>query len=302
MKTELSFNNYLFRCSGLGSLMTGVKPNLTENQEKTMIDLLEKQSLGKITEKQTITLGDLLAKKHAPIDLSAGVKTYLKQLHREYIFKRSNIMKSKYTEKGIQVEDQSLTLYSNFIGKPFFKNKERFKNEYFSGEPDNKAGVIRDIKSSWDYSTFPMYDTEIKNNDYVYQLNGYMDLTGIEEAELIYCLVDTPHKIINDEIRRADWNYNVMDNDGNIREDSIHLIVEIVQNKIYTHKGLIEFCEQNPSVNIEWFTDFREIPESMRIKIFKTSKDQALIDSIKSQIDKARTYLDSLSLELANQI
>lgn len=292
----------MFRCSGLGSIMTGVKPKLTDNQITTMNDLLEKQKLGKITEKQTITLGSLLDKKHAPEELSVGVKTYLKTLHREHIFKRSNVMKSKYTEKGIQVEDKSLTLYSNFIGKPFFKNKERFKNEYFTGEPDNKAVVIRDIKSSWDYSTFPMYDTEIKNTDYVCQLNGYMDLTGIDKAELIYCLVDTPHKIINDEIRRADWNYNVMDNEGNIKEESIHLIVEIVQNKIYTHKGLQEFCDENPAVRIEWFENFREIPETMRIKIFKTSKDDALISQMKSQIVKCREYLNELSVELANQI
>ena len=299
---SLNFDNYLFRCSSLGKLMVGVKPNLTENQEKEMNRLLENQSKGKITEKQTITLGELLDKKHAKNELSTTTQNYLTEIHKEVLFKRKSDLKNKYLEKGIQVEDKSLTIYSNVSGKPFYKNKERLYNEFFQGEPDNKTKKIRDIKSSWDYSTFPFYETEITNKDYICQLNGYMDLTGLEDAELIYCLVDTPHKIINDELRRSDWKFNIMDNDGNIREESIKLVIEMVSNMLYTHNGLIEYCNENPAVKLEWFEDFREVPEKLRVKIFEIKKDENLIKSMKEQVIKGREFLNNLSLQIAEMI
>ena len=302
MGNSLNFDNYLFRCSGLGKIMTGVKPSLTENQQKEMERLLENQSLNKITEKQTITLGQLLEKKHAPQELSKSVQTELTRIHREKLFKRKSDLKSKYLDKGIQVEEVSLTAYSNFSKKPFYKNKDFFKNDFICGTPDNTTGLIRDIKSSWDYATFPFYETEIQNDDYICQLNGYMELCRYNEAELIYCLVDTPFKIINDELRRADWKFNIMDNDGNIRKESTELVVELVSNMIYTQKGLIDFCNENPAVSVDWFTDFREVPESLRVKIFKINKDENLINSIYKQITKCRNYLNDLSLNIADQL
>jgi hypothetical protein len=297
--STLNFENYLFRCSSLGKLMVGVKPTLTSNQETELERLLEKDKEGKITEKQIVTMGELLAKKHAKNELSVTTQNYLNEIHKQVLFKRKSDLKNKYLEKGIQVEEQSLTLFSNVSNFPFYKNEDFFKNDFICGTPDNCKGKIRDIKSSWDYTTFPFYDTEIKNNDYICQLNGYMELTGLKEAELIYCLVDTPFKMINDELRRADWKFNVMDNEGNIREDSIKLVTEIVSNMIYTSKGLEDFCNENAAVKLEWFTDFREIPENLRVKIFTIQKDENLIKSLYSQIEKAREYLTNLSLDIA---
>lgn len=297
----LNFENYLFRCSSLGKLMVGVKPALTSNQESELERLLEKSKEGKITEKQQITLGELLAKKHAKNELSVTTKNYLNELHKQVLFKRKSDLKNKYLDKGIQVEEQSLTLYSKVSNFPFYKNEEFFKNDFICGTPDNFKGKIRDIKSSWDYTTFPFYDTEIKNLDYIYQLNGYMLLTGLKQAELIYCLVDTPFKIINDELRRADWKFNIMDNDGNIRAESIKLVTEIVSNMIYTCKGLELFCSENPAVKLDWFTDFREIPENLRVKIFKIEIDENLIKTLYFQIEKAREYLTNLSLQIAKE-
>ena len=264
----LNFDNYLFRCSSLGHL-------LTEPQSK--------------------------ADKDAG-NLSKTTESYLYDIHKEVLFKRKSDLKSKFLDKGIQVEEKSLTLYSKSENKPFFKNEKHFKNDFISGTPDNCKEIVRDIKSSWDYSTFPFYDKEIKNKTYIAQLNGYMALTGINDAELIYCLVDTPEKLINDELRRADWKFNIMDNDGNIRPENIKLVVEIVTNMIYTSKGLEDYCNSNPAVSLEWFEDFREVPDFLRIKIFKIKRDNELIKKIYDRVKKARIFLNNLSLQIANEI
>lgn len=297
----MDFSNHLFRCSSLGKLMVGLKEPLTQNQTEELNRLLEKRNIGKITDKQTITLGELLDKKLTKPQLSKTTIDYLKLIHKEVLFKRNKTLVAKYLDKGIQVEEKNITLYSEVTGKLFLKNKKRFNNDFFTGEPDNIQGKVRDSKSSWDFSTFPFYETSIPNSDYDCQLNGYMDLTGIDEAELIYGLIDTPVKLIDDELRRMDWKHNLFTSLGDVREDSIPLVVETVQNMIYTEKGLEEYCQQSTSVQLNWFTDFRPIPNHLRIKVFEIQKDAVKIEMMKEQVVRSREFMNNMSLEIANQ-
>lgn len=300
---SLDFTKHLFRCSSLGKLMTGVKPSLTEKQVIEMDRLLGLQSIGKITEKQNITLGELLAKKHAPETLSTTTINYLKELHKEELLKRNSRLTNKYCDKGIAVEEQSITLYSEVTNTLFLKNKERLNNEFFTGEPDNLQGKIRDLKNSWNYTTFPFYDLEVPNSDNEWQMLGYMDLSGFNESDVIYTLIDTPFKQIEDELRRLDWKYSIFDFSGDVKEDKKALVVETVSNMIYTEKGLIEFCQQSTtSIKREWFTEFRPIPINLRYKVFPIVKDINKIDLMKKQVPKWRAFLNELSLNIANQI
>ncbi len=299
---SLNFDNYLFRCSSLGKLMVGVKPKLTERQSKELDRLNELRVKGKITEKQCVTLADYVEKRDAPDELAKTVKTYLEKIHKEILFKRSSELRSKYCDKGIQVEEKSISLYSDVNKKAFFKNKERFYNEYITGEPDNKNAKVRDIKSSWDYETFPFYETEITNNDYDLQLFGYEWLTKLHEAELIYCLIDTPIKIINDEIRRLDWKENIFTQDGEIRPEKQALAVELIQSMIYTSEGLEEFCNYNANFPIRWFDGFRPVPETLRVKVFNHSFDETKVEMVIGQIKKCREYLNSLSEQIADKL
>ncbi len=292
----MNFDNYLFRSHASGKLMVGLKPPLTINQEKELIRLQDNQKQGKITEKQLITLGELLAKKHAKPELSATTKSYLQDLYREQYFNRNKAISTKYMDKGIRCEENSLTLYTETQKKLLLKNKIRYNNEFFTGEPDNTQGVIRDIKTSWDFSTFPLFDTEIPNKDYYWQLQCYMDLTGTDKAELIYCLVDTPVKIIEDELRRLDWKVHLFDMNGNAIEERIPLIVETVSNLLYTKNALEIFCQQSEFVHLSWFENFKEIEPEHRIKIFDVNRNDEDIELLKQQVIRAREYLNSISV------
>lgn len=250
--------------------MTGVKPNLTENQTALMYELLKKKALGSITEKQLITLEGLKAKNDAPPTLSKTTISYLHQIHMEEVFNKKTEIRSKYLDKGIQVEDQSISLYSKVQNVFFQKNEKRFENEFISGTPDMVLdGMIRDIKSSWSFQTFPMHLDKIPTNDYVYQLQGYMALTGCTKAELIYCLVDTPPLMIEDEKRRTGWELGFME------------LPDELANEI----------EHNMT--------FSNIPESLRVKVFEMEYDQEIIDSVYAQVEVCREYLNQLSNQLA---
>jgi len=229
-----NFDDYLFRCSSLGKLMTN-------SRSKTD-------------------------------PLSQTTKTYLKEIHKEEVFKRSKELTNKYLDKGTQVEEQSISLYSEVNGELFIKNKKRFNNDYITGEPDSIKGKVIDIKSSWDFSTFPLHETEIPNKNYIWQLQGYMALTELKEAELVYCLVDTPDLLVEDEKRRTSWK-----------------------------SGYLELPEKI-SQEIERNMYYMDIPKELRVKTFKLEYSQEAIDSLQERITLCRAYLNGLSEQLAEQL
>lgn len=279
--------------------MVGVKPNLTERQTETLKGLREKKDSGKITDKQLVTLGSLIEKKNQPLKLSGTATSYCNEIIQETIMGRSKSITSKYLEKGIAVEEYSFNELSNKLDLFLVKNEKRFSNEYVVGTPDNIEGKIRDVKSSWDYSTFPLFDKECKvGSIYYWQMMLYMWLTGLESAELAYCLVDTPDNLVNDEIRKLGWKI------GALSTDSIPtpLIVETVQNMIYTEKGIKAYCHQSSEVQLDWFTDFREIPREHRIKIFEIEYDPAAIEKFKVYADLARDYMTDAMIAMVAEL
>lgn len=278
--------------------MAGHKPPLTESQMKTLRDLENKQEIKGLTDKQKIMLGDLLAKKHAKPKLLKTAMDLLRDIFQEQVYGRSKELQTKYMEKGTMVEEASLSLYTKVTGKLLYKNEQTLENDYFRGTPDNCYEKVRDIKSSWDYSTFPFHDNEVKNKAYEYQLQVYMDLTGLDFSELIYCLVDTPNVIIDDEIRRLGWNVGVTTPDSLPPE----LVVEKVQNMIYTEDGLKDYCHQSTWVQIEWFDSFKEVRPENRIKIFETQRDPVILKNMKNRVRQAREELIKMSEDVVHSL
>lgn len=293
----MNFNNYLFRAHSIGNIMTGIPKPLTERQSQTFKDLEDRHEkhIGKaLTEKQLLTFLQLKEKKNAKCKLSDGAKTFLDKLIWQELTGRSNKINSKYLDKGLMTEEKSITLLSEVEGKLFIKNKERKTNEFFQGECDNAQKKIRDVKSSFEFETFPIAKKEIESKLYVWQLEVYMDLWEMNESELIYCLNDTPFKLIDDELRRLDWKSNIFDLTGNIREESIDLVVETIMNHIYTFQGLEDYCDFNDNIQIKWFEDkFKEIPVELRIKKYKLTQDKLRNSQLKEMVSLARDYMNS---------
>lgn len=302
----MDFNNYKFRAHNVGHIMSGVPKPLTEKQAETFTAYSERKSgIGKpLTDKQTAVWGDLYSKKNAKCELTDGAKKYLEKLFWSEISGRSKSISAKYLDKGIRCEEKSFTLHSEVTNKLFLKNEERKENEFFSGECDNAQNkVIRDIKTSWEYDTFPLTDDRIMTSGYVWQGDVYMDLWNFKKFELIYCLVDTPFGLINDDIRRLDWKHDVLDGNGDVREQHIPLIVEHVSSHIYTNIGLETFCQQSSNIKIEWFEGvFIEIPQEVRVKIFKHEYCEIRNQQLKQMVVLARSYMNSLLEELGESV
>ena len=198
--------------------------------------------------------------------LSETAKSYVQDLFKEKELGISKEFWSRYTDKGLQMEDEAIEFASQVLGWDFVvKNTERYNNDWITGEPDViTKDLLADIKCSWDGSTFPLFDTELNNKYYFWQMQGYMWLTGMQQAELVYVLTNTPHEIVEDEVRRAHWKANLIDEDLDLRE--------AVQSQ----------------------HNFDHIPNNLRIKRFIVERNEDAIDNIKEKVELAREYYEQL--------
>ena len=202
--------------------------------------------------------------------LSQTTKTYLQELAVQEVYGIRKEFSSRYTDKGNEVEDLSIALCNDVLNLGFiYKNEDHFSNDWITGTPDvNTNEILLDVKSSWDATTFPFFDTELKNKDYFYQLQGYLWLTGKTEALLCYCLIDTPLQIVEDEIRREHWKASLI-------EESLDLRAFVQAKHTFGH-----------------------IPKEKRLKTFKIAKEDEVIEAIKTRIEQCREYYNELIKQL----
>jgi hypothetical protein len=133
--------------------------------------------------------------------LSETAKSEIRKIAKEQFFGFSSIIVTKPMIKGKDWEHESIALVNQVRGTFYFKNNERFENEFLTGEPDIILDdMIIDVKSSWSLETFPATPDEGVNKDYMWQLFAYCWLLGKWQAELIYCMIDT------DDVLLGDWD------------------------------------------------------------------------------------------------
>lgn len=134
------------------------------------------------------------------MSLSAGAKTAIEGMAKEMVYGYTRTFSSKYTEKGLTVEDRSIDLYNSVFFTSHVKNTERRTNEWITGEADIVApDKIIDIKSSWSIDTFPATAASGADTTYEWQIRSYMWLWDKPAAEVAYCLVNTPDELIGYE-------------------------------------------------------------------------------------------------------
>ncbi len=166
-------------------------------------------------------------------ELSESTKTHLVDVFVSAKYGRNTDIQSRATNKGLMVEEDSITSYSRQSKRFLKKNEIKFSNKYICGTPDLFAsedmstlhfeeisGVwqykglqeleVIDVKSSWDIYTFFRSANSTLNKRYYWQLQSYMALTGAKKATLAYCLINTPDALINDEKRKLMWKMNVI--------------------------------------------------------------------------------------------
>ena len=210
--------------------------------------LIRCSSLGKImTEPKTKAEGIL----------SVGAKSYIRELAQQEIFGIDFEFSSKETEKGIEVENDSIALLNRVRGLTLTKNTERRSNEWLTGECDLFNAPARrghDLKCSWSAATFPITVADCKDALYDWQMRGYMSLWDADEWEVNYCLITTPEALtkweplfmhfvdhIPEHMRITTWTIQ------RDKEKEERMIEKVKHARAYFAEVVAEFAESHPA-------------------------------------------------------
>lgn len=195
-------------------------------------------------------------------------ENYCVSWYKEQLYKRRKEIHSKYLSKGLITEDNSIDFVSEYLGLGFLmKNEEYFENEYMTGTPDvivRSENLIIDVKNSWDFTTFPLFEKEVPNDGYLYQAQIYMHLVGIDNFKLIYTLSNTPVNLIEQEAKSYCWKNGYGELDADIYQ-------QFKQKMTYD-----------------------DIPDDLKIKIFDIKKDDAIINKIIERVKECREFIKTL--------
>lgn len=218
------------------------------------------------------SLGKILTDPKSAADKQAGnlsqtAKSYLIELYAKERYGFEKELDNKYIRKGNEVEFEAIKELSLQIRMPLEKNEETFENNHLIGTPDVVCNdIVYDLKSSFNWLTFlsnipgeldPMYEA---------QLNGYMDLLGINKGYIVYVLLDTPFEEIEKQ------KYYLFTKGSYISEESPEFL------KLWAEK------EKN--------FIFSNYPIEERILFFEVNRNQDLIDKAKAKVIKAREFLE----------
>jgi hypothetical protein len=290
----MDFSNYIFRSSFVGQIISVPKP-LTGAQIETLAAFRKKDK--PLTDKQKKDLISL-ENKHLESKQYKLNATAQKALNKIVFYEKTGrikLLENQYLDKGIKVEKYSRDLMSRILGIPLVKDDERKSNDWVTGKRDiNNNDVIIDIKSKFSFDTFYDCLIESSNEGYLRQLDSYMDLWNVQKSLLCHVLVDTPLDIVQRHVKRLDYSHNIMNVEGDIRDESIEFVVSEISNLIYTREGIEELCEESSIIHLEWFSDFKEIPEKDRIHMVAHDFDKARIEQRNECIKLAREYMNGV--------
>lgn len=259
---------FKIRCSAISKIMAG-EVGLTDIQLARLFELMQRrEGNGKpLTGNMNNELDKLIYKKDNP-ELPQGAKTYCKTWLKQSLFNRKQEWKAIVVDKGLCCELDGIKFISEmFSFDDFEKNDEFFENEFMEGSPDIfHNNIVRDTKLSWDLFTFPMFDDDLPNDDYWWQLQGYMILTGYTKASLDYVLIDTPMPLILLDLKKLYFQ------SGGVAED-------------WTPEKY-EYLYQNYR--------FDDIPKEQRLKSFKFNIENGIEEKIKERVSLCRVYINQL--------
>lgn len=142
-------------------------------------------------------------------ELSSGAKSHISNLFKQALVNslgfesQIGFSGSKYTEKGLVMEDLAIAASGRIRARMYQKNSERLNNGYLTGECDiydQKNRLIIDTKCTYSIDTHPFFQAEAEKKaieaGYDWQMQGYLWLYGCDVAEIDFWLLPMPEDML----------------------------------------------------------------------------------------------------------
>lgn len=265
---------FKIRASAIGKIMTG-QIGLTDKQQVKFEAYQERANgNGKPLTPNMMTEFEQMKTINDHPSLPQTAKSYVELWLKERLYQSRKEINSKYTQKGHETEDDSIDFVCEKMDLGFIaKNETSFEKGLITGTPDVVTeNFLIDVKGPFDFSTFPLFETEIPNIDYFYQGQGYMFMTGVKKYHLCYVLNDTPEHMIEKEARF--W----------CRMNGI----EELDDEIF------ERFRSNMT--------YDNVPDELKLKTFTFEYDEEVIKEIQRRVQMCQEYLEELIANLPIKI
>jgi len=323
MKNKIDWSNYKFRASQCSKLLTGKIERISDLEPRIKELEYERDNLVnsngrkvKWTKTKENELISLIENVKTPLfkRLPKTLTSELRKIHRSETFSRNFSFTNKYVQKGIDQEEDAITLYQNYRNKVlgintfFINNKKRLENDWISGEADltdtndfESCNEGFDTKASWELSTFPYKEDDL---DYQYQIQNqcYMWLGNCNKWTTAYCLVNNTEHLLNNEKQKWYYALGLHKTEGKSDEELIKLqeiesekYKELEVRLIFDYEKFVGENEHIMEVTKkEWFENNYDIPLENRVIEKVTIRNEDIIEKLKSRIMISREYLKYL--------
>lgn len=215
-------------------------------------------------------IGKIMTNARSKDQLSKTCQTYLDNWIKEQVYGRRKLVTTKYMDKGNIMEDDAIDMLADHLGAGLLiKNEQSYSDEYMTGTPDViMDDCIPDVKSSWDFTTFPLLDQKLPNKDYYWQIQGYLSLTNKQKGQIAYCLLNTPMHLIEREARSYCYNNGYGDLDDAI-------LNKYIQRMTY-----------------------QDIDKKYKIKVFDIDRSDDDIQAIHERVKQCNDYINQRTKDL----
>lgn len=275
------FTDFKIWCSEIHSLFSipkGIKPKKPElkkyerligsNTEKSEEEI---EFLQKMAEKIEIFNDCPLSQT----TISALIRQYGRKVYNKKVAAKGDAM--SFLKKGTDMESEAVELLSKIDNKSYQLVTDNIENEYILGRCDIICpDKIIDTKISWNINAFLKSRTSKLTAKYWYQMQGYMELYNVSEAEVVFLLLNTPPELIEREKVKLQNRFMI----GEIDRDKYELDID----------------------NIESAFTYSSIPLNRRVFRYKIKREPQIFDTIYRKVEKARIWLNQFDKEMKTNI
>lgn len=278
---KTDFTQFKFWCSEIHSLLStpqGAKPKANELKkyekllnspdEKTEEDLALIKRVGD-------KLEHLKTEPLSKTTITALIRQYGWKVYNKKVAPHGDAL--SFMKKGTDMEAEAVELLAKIDKQAYRLETENVENEYLIGRADiiipNK---VIDTKISWNVNAFLNARTTKLDKKYWYQMQGYMELYDVPEAEVVFLLLNTPPELIEREKVKIQNKFMI----GEIDREKYELDME----------------------NIESAFTYSSIPLKKRYFRYRIKREQRIFEKIYKKVGNARLWMQQFEKDMKTNI
>lgn len=212
-------------------------------------------------------------------------KTTINALIRQYgwsVYNKKTAQKGdamSFLKKGTDMEAEAVELLSHIDNHQYSLSTDTIENDYLVGRCDvlcREKDLIIDTKISWNVNSFLKARTTPLTSKHWHQVQGYMELYDVNQAEVVFLLLNTPPELIERE--------------------KIKLINKFMIGEIDREKYEVDMD------NIESAFTYSNIPVKRRYFKYQIKREPQIFDTVYKKVDKARIWIKEFEKSMKKNI